>query len=227
MNAISREYVVPLGAQPTQGCSIMTTHARLPMERDELHRKIYHMLGGMLTPTLYLFLERGLLLPLSAFFMVSVLGFEIVRLSFPAFQAWVRATIPIQFKENEERGLSGQAWMQVGYFLVILLFPRELAILSMCFIALGDPVAALVGKRFGRRRIPGTSKSVEGSLACLAVCLMVGVALGAIILGAPLVVIFAGVVSATLFELFTFRVDDNFLIPVGSCLTMWGVLFLV
>ncbi|MFP4378892.1 MAG: diacylglycerol/polyprenol kinase family protein [Candidatus Sumerlaeia bacterium] len=190
------------------------------MDKKEVLRKVYHIFGGMLTPCLYLFLERPSMLGISFMMMSFILILEAARLSNPALQAWIQSTIPIQFKEYETRNLCGQAGMQIGYFLTILLFQRELAIVAMCFLAIGDPLAALIGKPFGRHKIPGQGKSLEGSIACFLACIFIGTGIGFFVLGLPMWLILMGALVTTILEVQNFKIDDNFLIPVGAGLSM-------
>jgi dolichol kinase len=60
------------------------------------------------------------------------------------------------------------------------MFPRDLAILSILYLVLGDMTAALVGVSFGgdaivlKRGRAKASKSAEGSLGMFAVCFLLG-----------------------------------------------------
>jgi len=191
------------------------------MESNALNRKIYHMLGGMVTPALcLLFSSRPAMVAISFGIMALVLGFEYFRLSNPSFRRWIQVFIPVQIKDSEQNKLAGQGYMQIGYFVVALLFPRRVAITAMCFLALGDPLAAIVGMSVGRHKIPGTKKSVEGSLACFIACLAAGLLIGYAVLALPVWLAVFGAALATGLELANWRIDDNFLIPVASAVGM-------
>jgi dolichol kinase len=71
--------------------------------------------------------------------------------------------------------------------------------------------------RWGRTTLlPG--KTLEGTLACLACCSIIGIAVP----GVPFVAGTVGAVTATIVELLGFgMVDDNFGIPIVSALAMW------
>ena len=191
------------------------------MELNALNRKIYHMFGGMITPALcLLFSSRPAMVAISLTLMVLVLVFEFLRLKAPAFSRWIDAFVPVQIKQSERNKLAGQGYMQIGYFVVVLLFPRGVAITAMCFLALGDPLAAIVGMSVGRHKIPGTKKSVEGSLACFVACLAAGLLIGHAVLALPVWLAVFGAALATGLELANWRIDDNFLIPVASAAGM-------
>ena len=79
-------------------------------------------------------------------------------------------------------------------------------------------MATIIGKKYGRRRL--FNKSLEGSLACLLVCLLIGVIMvvGGKVMLLPVAVV--GAVTATIAELLPFPVDDNLTIPIFSGGTM-------
>ncbi|NQU42827.1 hypothetical protein HQ520_06045, partial [bacterium] len=110
----------------------VSARASVPLlDRAEVLRKVYHFFGGLITPGIYLFLTKSQMIPVAAFFMAGVLAFEIARLRIPAFRMWVEAFVPIRFKEFERRRLAGQAFLQIGFFVAILIAQKEVAILAM------------------------------------------------------------------------------------------------
>jgi len=84
---------------------------------------------------------------------------------------------------------------------------------AIFYVAFGDTAAALVGRTIGRQRWPGMKKSLEGSLACLLTCALVG--LGLKLAPAPLL---CGALAATLIEIVptTRFYNDNLWMPVLS-----------
>ena len=75
-------------------------------------------------------------------------------------------------------------------------------------------MATVIGEKFGRRRV--FNKSLEGSLACLASCLLIGLVMTKVSPGMVLPVVIAGAVSATVIEFLPIPVNDNFTIPLFS-----------
>ena len=90
---------------------------------------------------------------------------------------------------------------------------------SMLVLALADPLAALVGRRFGTHtyHIYGEMRSVEGSAACLVVS-------GAILhlFGAAPVSVAAGSIILAWVEAMAPRGSDNLFLPLAA-----GALFLI
>ena len=110
--------------------------------------------------------------------------------------------------------VSRPAYLALGVILALLLFPKNIAYASIAIVGIGDPVAAYVGGRFGRRRIG--RKSLEGFMtgsiaAFLATLLVVPPVLGAVGSIAGMVIELAGIL------------DDNFTMPVGAGIAMIAV----
>ena len=73
-------------------------------------------------------------------------------------------------RDHEKAGsLAGSFHLLVASAVCILFFSGEVAFLSLSFLSLGDSLAALIGKKFGKIRLG--AKSLEGSLACFLGCL--------------------------------------------------------
>ena len=84
---------------------------------------------------------------------------------------------------------------------------------ALLVLALADPLAGLVGMRFGRRvyRILGEQRSLEGSAACFAVGTILGVAFGM-----PLLSAFAAAFVLTGIEALAPRGSDNLFLPTAA-----------
>ncbi len=100
--------------------------------------------------------------------------------------------------------------MLIGILFSLALFEPVLACAAILFNAIGDPLAAIVGTRFGKLKF-SNGKSFEGFAAMLVVCFAISVQI--IGFGAVAIV---GAFSASTIEFFTGRVDDNLSIPVVS-----------
>jgi uncharacterized protein (TIGR00297 family) len=121
----------------------------------------------------------------------------------------------------------------LSVLLLILAFPRRLDLVAAAWgiLAAGDGVATLVGRRFGRARLPwNRDKSIAGTAAFVAAGATAGVALAwwvrpAVVpapspwftVGAP---VLAAIVAA-LIESMPVRLDDNISVPAAAALTLW------
>jgi dolichol kinase len=176
---------------------------------DEIKRKSFHLLI-LLYILAYWLLPRPVLLWGFGLLILVVIAGELVRLRVPSFNEALLKYLGGIHREEETKALSGLPWTLSGSFLTILLFPdRTVVMVSFFYLAFGDALAALFGRRFGRHRLMG-GKSLEGSTACFAVCLLVGL----LFMKPPLALL--GALIATVIELIPWPLNDNFWMPLFS-----------
>ena len=184
--------------------------------QSELKRKAIHLasfsipLGYYLTPDSW---QRDWERALLAAVILS-LAIEVFRLNHPRTRNMFRHFFGELLRNHEEVSLLGSTYLLISCLLTIHLFPKPIAALALSFLIVGDTVAAIFGKWLGRTRI--FDKTLEGSLACLAVCF----GLAQLVPGIPFHVALIGAVTATVFELLPIPLDDNFRIPLSAGFAM-------
>jgi dolichol kinase len=75
-------------------------------------------------------------------------------------------------------------------------------------------MATVIGEKFGKRK--AFNKSLEGSLACLSACLLIGIVMATVNPTLVISVAIVGAVSAMIVEFLPLPIDDNFTIPLFS-----------
>jgi len=173
----------------------------------ETKRKLIH-LSALSIPISYYFVPEYISKP--ALFSVTG-GFVVVealRLSFPSLKILFMNVARSLIREHELTTLTGSTYLLISSSTCVLLVRKEIAIAAISYLILGDSVAAIVGKRFGKVRVFG--KTLEGFFACFIMCL----AIGLLIPGIDLHVAVVGALTASLVELLPIRVDDNLRIPL-------------
>ena len=183
-------------------------------------RRLFHAVNGVAVVTVLEVLDlptRTAVTALIAVFL-GLLLLDVVRLRIPAandlfFRAFARLVSP-----REATGVASSTWYALGLILALALFPRAYALTGILVLALADPAASYVGRRWGRR--PFLGASMEGTVVFAATALAVlwfrhppGVAL----VTAPL---------TALAERFSWPLDDNLTLPVATAaiLTLLEVL---
>ncbi len=121
-------------------------------------------------------------------------------------------------REHERFNLLGSTYLLIAALISIAAFPKEVAVVSLLFLVVGDTVAALVGRRFGRIKI--MDKSLEGSLGCLVSCLIIGGIYHLVMPELGWARIVVGSFVATIFELAPVPMDDNLRIPLSAGFAM-------
>ena len=111
----------------------------------------------------------------------------------------------------------------LGVLLIFLLFEKNIAVVSSCFLILGDLSAKVIGMSFGKKKF--FEKTLEGSLAHLVVSIYVAY-IAYIMNLMSFHEGFVGAVTATICEILPLSIDDNVSVPIFSALTMslWKIL---
>lgn len=198
----------------------------LDRDRSKLHlqRKIYHFLMGIFCFFLYAFiLDRGNALIALTLIGGGFIALDLLRLRFPIIKQYSLVIFGKLMRREELKSLSGNSFYIFGLFLIVLFFPKPIVLLSLLFLAIGDPVAAIIGTLYGHHRIL-KKKSLEGTLANFLVVSLVVWPVGYFYFNLPTnlclrVSLLGGVVSA-IAELLPFPIDDNFTIPVLSAILL-------
>ena len=158
-----------------------------------VERRLFHIVAGSLFPLLALVLPQWIIILLAATGTGISIILEVSRRRSRRVNDWFTSRFSVLLKESESSQTLGSTYLLAATLLAFLLFDRNVAVLALLFLAVGDPLAALVGERYGRARI--RKKSVEGSLAFMA--------------------------GAALVELLSLPPDDNFTVPLvaGAVMT--------
>lgn len=123
-------------------------------------------------------------------------------------------------RPGEAHRIPSATWYVLALTLGVWLLPKHAIAVGALVLAFGDPMAALVGRRFGRLKLVG-EKSLLGSLA------FAGVATGVVAGFAWLVIPGQGLLgglglgaatglAGALAELLSTRLDDNLTIPLAA-----------
>jgi dolichol kinase len=188
--------------------------------RNDVHlaRKIWHMGMGLMIVGIY---GSGLSASNSVLILAGFLAFSV----FMVIRFWG----PVMRSCEVDR-MSGMPYYILATLLAIGIFPKPVAILSILYLACGDPMASLAGILYGHKSIRfSNGKSLIGTLAGVVTCFMVGLYyLQSISFhGATLIAVAAfGAIAGGTAEMVPFDTDDNFTIPIVSGFSLW-LLFIV
>ena len=169
-----------------------------------------------------LLLEREVMIAITAAATGFTIALELARRHFPNLNDWFLARFSVLLKQSESTRVLGSTYMMASSLIVFLFFEKEVAILALLYIAVGDPLAGTLGKRFGRIKIG--SKSLEGTFAFAVGAGGVGCAFIAGGLEVPYWVALSGAGLGALVELFPSPLDDNLTVPPVSAVLMWALL---
>tara|TARA_B100000925_G_scaffold229230_1_gene177734 strand:+ start:4083 stop:4949 length:867 start_codon:yes stop_codon:yes gene_type:complete len=112
----------------------------------------------------------------------------------------------------------------MALLLTIISFPKSIALVAIFTLATADPLSAIIGIRFGKRRLV-KEKSIEGSLAFFVASFVVTFSILFAIPGnqlwSVLAVTFLSSTFITAFEMIPIKLDDNLTIPLMKAIILW------
>jgi dolichol kinase len=191
----------------------------------EMLRKGIH-LASLSIPVVYFFVSREtaltILIPLTIAFAMT----DVARLLHPAtsrlYNRFFGFLLRQHEREDKGRQLTGATYVLFSAVLCVLIFPKVVVITAFAILIVSDSAAALIGRRFGRRRF--LRKSLEGSSAFFTTAVIV-VLLAPKIAYLPVEYLLA-IVSAffgTIVEASGIPLDDNLTIPISIGAVMWAL----
>lgn len=184
----------------------------------EAKRKAFHMLS-LIYLALYLIAGWPLAGGLMLAWLLACLLVETVRLNVPAADRAFLWFFEGLIRETERRHFSGIVHTAAGALVAMLIGGGDRMIVSVAMLqlAFADAAAALAGKAWGRTRILGGKKTLEGCAAGFAAGF--ACALG---MGVPPGPAAASALAVSLVELLptTGWFNDNLSIPAVSTLTL-------
>jgi dolichol kinase len=213
----------------------------MALTKEEINRKLLHILSGSLIPLAILYLPKingvpawapmAILGVLTALFGLS----EFIRLNVPAVQKMYFGLLGSMLRPDEKKKVTGATWIFASAFICTVVFngSPHISFMAISLFILGDAVAALVGLSMGRVKIG--RKSLEGSLACFVLCMVLFEAVFPFVPGLlvpwngviPPAVALLGALGITVLELFPIRIsrtmilNDNLYVPViAGCIMM-------
>ena len=170
-------------------------------------RKIIH-LSAFFVPVLSELTSKFVIVTALSIITIAYSIEEVLRLKGHSLPIITFFTLKMSRPEERTRFIIRPIYLAIGIIATLLLFPSMIAYSSIWIGAIGDPVAAIVGRRIGRRHITKL-KTVEGFAAGLTASFLV-----ASLLVSPIIALI-GAVGAMLMELLDVP-DDNLTMPISA-----------
>ena len=196
----------------------------------EIARKGVHLLSLFFIVIYFLFSalfdHLAGLLALIVLLMILII-FEFYRLD-------LKQGIPLISKfwwvkrEKEKTKIGAEIFFLMGAIICFAVFDLRIAVAAILMTTFGDLAASLIGKKFGKHKLPyPKNKAWEGAIAELVVDIIVGffvirtlhqgIILGGLGLGQPVWPIIIGMaVTATIVETVVDNIEDNLVVPIFS-----------
>lgn len=197
-------------------------------KKSDLHlaRKLWHMVsvGGMAAT--YAFAPEKVSLTILAVSWLLFVPIDFLRQVYPGLNEIVVHLFRPVMRANELNRVAGTSYLLTGVGLIVLIFQREVVLLTILFLAFADPIASYFGIRYGKDKLFG-HKSLQGTLAAFFVCAILSFAFlyAHNILMDRLVVVslLAGLIGALAELIPIWKLDDNLTLPVLSSTFLWAL----
>ncbi len=189
------------------------------LRSEEIKRKIIHLSNSVIPLSYYFFVEDRLmmiwiLLSITIFFVAV----DYFRFRIGWIQKWFSVFFSSMLRKHELEGkLTGATWAFIGATISVFLFDKDIAVLALLFMSVGDTIAALIGQQYGKIKIG--EKTIEGFAGGLVSCILISIFFPSV----NWINRIAGALVASLIELSPIPVDDNLMIPLisGGMMTLF------
>jgi dolichol kinase len=154
-------------------------------------------------------------LPIAIGCLTLAIAGEWLRTRWRFFDRMVVGTLGLLMTPEERRTrttvhLNGATWALIAVVLALAVFPMPVSIAALLVLGIGDPMAALVGRTYGRFRIG--KKTAEGSVAFIASSLVAVLTLTSV----PAAIAAGGCAIATVVEQIPLPGNDNIWITAAA-----------
>jgi dolichol kinase len=201
---------------------------KLPQLRiSNYTRSIFHASWGLIAVGLSEYLVEPInLIWVSLGFTLLSWTAEAIKSSGPRGLAFIKLVFGPLLHAHEQKTISSATWYATSITICTLLFSYEFLILGVLSLAIGDPMAALIGRKWGRIKLIHR-RTLEGSLAfwvsAFLICwldlfLFHQISGKALVFSTAQALLVAGSagLGGSLGELFSKGIDDNFSVPIAA-----------
>lgn len=197
--------------------------------RKDLHlgRRLFHASNGMAVFFAYsLFFSHAQIVRLLGTIACIAYVCDRLRIAYPEIAQKFEWITNFFIRAEERLKESAMIPYAIGILLTILSFPKPIALIAISILAIGDPLSAIIGIRYGKRHLV-KEKSLEGSLAFFTVAFF----FSTFILyqssnGSGWQIFFISLflsLSVAAFEMLPIKLDDNLTIPLFVGFIGWGL----
>jgi len=184
-------------------------------------RSAFHVAGAAFAIVLIEVIPTPTMLTYAALiYAVTFWCMEIGRRYVPAVNKILMAFFKPIAHAHEATRINSSTWYATALVALTLTRSPVLCVVAVGILGVGDPLAALVGRRFGRIKLMH-GRSLEGTLTFFISGLLVAFGLlrmlhGEVGVGAALALSAAAALFGALAELLSLRIDDNLSVPLAA-----------
>jgi dolichol kinase len=114
-------------------------------------------------------------------------------------------------RKHEKRTATGMLYFILSAIVVFAVFDFKIALVALLLTVFGDMASSMIGIQYGKHRLR-SGKSLEGFIGGLCANFLVA---GIFLWEYPLIMI-AMILTASIAEMFSSKLDDNLTVPISS-----------
>lgn len=198
--------------------------------RDELVRKLIHLFS-LSIPILYYFISSSTSITILLCLTIFALFFDGGRFISKSFANIFYKAFGFLLRKHEldkeKKNLTGATYVLLSALICALIFPKVIFVTAFSILIISDTMAALIGRKFGKRKF--LRKSLEGTLSFF-ISASIVVIFTPKVGGFPMeyVIGFVAAFVGAIVENISYGLaDDNLTIPLSVGLTMWALYLII
>jgi len=183
--------------------------------KGEFYRKLIHISSSII-PLSILYFSKEYILPYIILISILLPTLDYLRRDNNFIKKYYNILFNIVTRPSETRKLTGGSWVFISSALTLILFPENIAIVSLLVMSLSDSAAALVGIKYGKTNL--FNKTLEGSMAFFITTLIII----HLLIEIPIYLTIICSLIITFVELLSFKkINDNLSIPLVTALMLY------
>ncbi|HCY74817.1 MAG TPA: dolichol kinase [Ignavibacteriales bacterium] len=198
--------------------------------RDELVRKLIHLFS-LSIPIIYYFIPTSISITILASLTLFALIVDGGRFFSKKFAKLFYRVFGFLLRKHEldkeKKNLTGATYVLISALICAIIFPKIIFVTAFSILIISDSLAALIGRKFGKRKF--LRKSFIGTLSFF-------ISASIVVLFTPkignfpmeyIIGFIAAFVGAIVENISYGFADDNLSIPVSVGLTMWALYLII
>ena len=190
--------------------------SKIGSNKNELYRKLIHISSSFF-PFAYMYLEFNYFFPIIIFATSITLFINLYFTKYFIDIPIISSIIPRVLRKYEQTSLWGASYMLIAYSLIVIIFPKDIVIISMIITSISDSLAALVGINYGEIKLIN-NRTLEGSFTFFIASYLL---FFLIIKSINILLMICLSFTLSLIELYTPTKYDNFTIPIACSILMY------
>lgn len=182
-------------------------------------RKLYRIGAGIVFPIVYYFSPNKIIVEMLLLYLLGMMTtLEVMRYISPSLWRTIAEHSKGILKVRQGM-ITGTTALLVSNIIVIALFNKQIAIVSLVYMLFGDTASAVIGIKYGKVKIG--DKTLEGSLAFFITTMVIALILfewGGFRI--PLLILTLGAIAATITEALPIEINDNLTVALAAAIVM-------